>query len=134
METLKKFLETLRTDPKAEELLKGREKPESLEAAAGIYAEAAKELGFELTEVDIREGFKALEEEQKAKTEQAKDAAQELNVNDLEKVAGGKGEEGWCRDTYVDRENCWFNDGCDTIINSYIFYRCKSTQYLDGNY
>ncbi len=128
METLKKFMEALRTDPRAEELVKGKEKPESLEDAVRLYAEAAAALGFALTEEDISEGLKVLEEEQKAKTEQAKEAVKELDTADLEKVAGGIYVNTDCEDTFKQEENCWFNDGCDQVLNKYNNYICKRVE------
>ncbi len=133
METLRKFMEALQTDPRAEELLKGKAKPESQEDAVRIYAEAAKELGFSLTEDDIRKGIKALQEEQAAKTEQAKEAVRKLELDDLEKVAGGANSaNAKCGNTYEDRENCWFSDGCDNLIIVYSYYICNH-RFWDGS-
>ena len=41
----------------------------------------------------------------------------------LEAVAGGKGH-AECKDTFLDRENCWANDGCDFAWNRYKDYYC----------
>ena len=50
----------------------------------------------------------------------------ELPEELLEKVAGGVViPEEKCKDTFKDKENCWFNDGCDYTINSYNTYKCK---------
>ncbi len=127
MEILRKFMEALQTDPRAEELLKGKAKPESLEGAVKLYAEAAKELGFDLTEDDIMKGMKSLKEEQAAKTAQAKAAVKELGLEDLEKVAGGA--EPGCKDTFEHRENCWLNDACDFFYNDYIHYICAHNDW-----
>ncbi len=131
METLKKFFETLRTDPKAAELLKGKDKPESFDALIAVYAEVAEKLGFDLPEDVLREGIKALEKEQSEKTGQAKKAARELDESELAKASGGRNDDD-CYYSFLDKENCWFQDGCDLTIWTYPHYVCKRIDY-DGN-
>lgn len=131
METLKKFFETLRTNPKAAELLKGKDKPKSSDELVKVYAEIAKELGFDLSEDDLKKGIKALEEEQNVKTGQAKESAQELDESELEKVAGGRDADD-CIYSFQDKENCWIQDGCDLLQVTYPHYICKRIDY-DGN-
>jgi hypothetical protein len=32
-----------------------------------------------------------------------------------------------CSDSFIDKENCWHDDGCDTAYNIYDDYECKGT-------
>ena len=140
----KDFFEKLNTDPKAQELFKNKEKPNTPDEMTKAYADAAKELGFELTAEDIAEFIKEEEQEIKRGTDSAAKAIEKLPDDKLENVAGGYNcVETWelkpcavnlkdhreCKDTYYDRENCWFNDGCDHVINSYDHYICDKSSY-----
>lgn len=145
MEQLKKFLEFLRTDAKALEILASKEKPESPEEIIRNYAEVAKQFGFSLTKEEIAEGIKALTEEQVSRTAQAEEAAQELDLDELKKVAGGVDnpaaveaiassteKQPGCKYSFKHGENCWFQDGCDHAIWTYQDYICKRQDH-DGN-
>ena len=82
-------------------------------------------MGYSLSEKEIADGIKAMAEKQKACTEMAEESVSELDLNALENVAGGKADHEECLDTYKDKENCWYNDGCDMIFNGYSDYICK---------
>ena len=120
---VQKFLETLRTDPKARELIKAMPVPKNDQEAADGYAGLAKELGFDLTVDEIMEGLKSLEQKQKAQSDKVT-----LDADELDRVAGGKDG---CSDTHVPGEWCWFTDSCSYVI---LYYdRAPVTFTREGN-
>ena len=128
MTQVKEFLDALRSNPEAGRIFEqnGKEKPDSREEIAEVYADVAKELGYDLTPAQILEGIDDLEKAQAAGSDQAAEIVQKIEMDELEKVAGGVViPEEKCKDTFKDKENCWFNDGCDYTINSYNTYKCK---------
>lgn len=127
MEQARKFLETLRDDPGAREILtKGSKgKPDTNEEIIAAYAEAAEKLGFDLTAEQIAEGIREQVKEMTAVTARAENAVRELDPEELDKVAGGRDKD--CADTFNNYENCWYNDACDRLTNSYWNYKCKTS-------
>ena len=128
MEELKKFLEEIRTNPRANEMINGMEKPESPEELAACYAKIAKELGYTLTEDDILEGVKTIAEDMIAMTEKHKAEMDKLDMDEMNKVAGGlpcHNTFDKCSDTFKDEENCWWNDGCNAARIHYLTYHCS---------
>ena len=109
---VQKFLDALRNDPRAQELIKDMPVPKSDEEAVACYAKLAKDLGFDLTIDDIKAGLKAMENDRKAQSDKVS-----LDADDLENVAGGANE--GCNDTHHDGEWCWFTDSCSYIITYY---------------
>ena len=83
-------------------------------------------MGFSISESEIADGIKGMIEEQKASTAEAEESVKELDLDVLENVAGGKAEHAECMDTYKDKENCWYEDGCDMVFYGYKDYICKS--------
>ena len=127
MEQVRRFLETLRDDPKAREILSnGKTKPDSNEEIVAAYVEVAKKLGYDLTAKQIVEGIREKFKEQAAITAQAENAVKELDPEELDKVAGGKGNED-CMVSFNNYENCWWEDGCDRVTNSYHGYLCSTS-------
>ena len=158
IEKVKELLKAVKTDPEAQAKLSGLTKPSDEEGAIRYYAEAAKLLGFDVTEKDIREAVAAASREQKNKTEAAAGRVEALSDDEMARASGGDYEpppyvdpdiclnnmkcgnpsmacyppwtptpsEPVCANTFQDRENCWFNDGCDMIINVYADYECAS--------
>ena len=122
-EDIKKILDALTADPKTQELLKARPEPASAEEAIRAYAEIAAELGFDVTESDLQSYLEKTEKMCKARTEATASRIELLDDDVLDQVAGGKDHDS-CKDTYKDKENCWFNDGCDHIYHSYSDYIC----------
>ena len=129
MEQAKKFLKMLSDDPQARAILSegGRAKPDTNEEIIEAYVEAAKKLGFDLTTEEIVEGIREQMKEQAAITAKAEEAVRELDPQELDKVAGGKQSFETCADTYTDYENCWYQDGCDRVTNSYHGYLCSTS-------
>ena len=131
MSKFEEFLQALIDAQNKEELLGGKNKPESGEEIVAAYVSVAKKLGFDLTDQDVVEGIKAMTQERLAKTEQAAAEMQELSEEDLDRVAGGgegcaATQDTNCKSTFEDYENCWSNDGCDWMSNGYgVLYKCK---------
>ena len=124
MEKVKEFLEALKTSPQAQKLL-GQTSPNSEADELRAYEEAAKSLGYSLTAEEISDGIRKLAKKQKAITEQAESGIQNLDLDELESVSGGKKGHDNCEDTFKNKENCWWEDGCDNYINEYSTYVCN---------
>ena len=123
-EEVKKVFEALRADPKTKELIGACEAPETPEEVMEIYAQVAKKLGFDVTSEELGSYIKELEEGRKARTREDVREIQNLDDEELDQVAGGSKEHNSCEDTYRDKENCWYTDGCDNIWNIYDDYVC----------
>ena len=113
-----KFLRELKTNEKAKELLQGRERPKNKEDAIKAYAEVAKELGEDISPEDFAEALKEIEAEIHQKTEAVSADMQELEDDDLEYVAGGKGHPE-CENDFEWRYRCDLNDWCYFDSNNY---------------
>ena len=125
MDKAKEFLAALRSDPKAQELLQGVEKPADEKDVIRNLAEAAKKLGYDVTEEELAGLLSAEEKAIKERTDAEADRVEALADDQLEAATGGSStSDDPCKSTYLDHENCWFNDGCDNIINTYKRYRC----------
>ena len=99
-ESAKKFMDALKNDPKAKELLKDMPKPETKEAVMTAYIDLAGKLGITLSEEDVK-CFVEEEKDVAARSENAAKAIQELPDDELDNVAGGwSGAEGNCDNTY----------------------------------
>lgn len=125
MEKIREFFNTIAADPRAKEILSAAEKPETYEEELQLYAETAAKLDYDVSADDLRFFFEENERQCREKTEQTAAKIREIPDEQLGSVAGGRGGDS-CSDTYQDRENCWFEDGCDRVINSYPGYICRS--------
>lgn len=116
-ETVKEFLKELKSNPKAAELLKGKEAPKSAEEQLATLTDAAKALGYDLTAED----FSAFMEEQaaalKARTEAQVKGIQTLDDSEVSAVSGG--EDHFCADTYKKGEFCFVLDYCEVLSYRY---------------
>ena len=124
-EQIKAFLEKLNADPAARSLLEGKEQPKSEEEKIRKYAEAAAALGFQVTAAEMAEYFMEALTARLEKTDAQAEVIRQLDDNEIEKVSGGKKDKSACRDTYQDKENCWYNDGCDQNWQYYPDYLCN---------
>ena len=119
------FLDKLRNDPKAKELVTGLKMPESEEETARVYLGLAEKMGFNLTAEEILAAVKTMSQEQRSKTAEAAGSVDKapLSEDALEAVAGGRDGDGEpidsCDGTHVPGEWCWFNDSCSYLIWSY---------------
>ena len=124
MDKVKQFLETVKKDPKARELIKKLKKPKDDQEAAEGYFEIAQALNCDITKEEIAEGLKGAEQ---ALKEKAAQVAEQVAVSDeeLDQVAGGGDGEGQvssCDSSYSPGEWCWFSDSCAFLINDYEHY------------
>ena len=124
MDKITKLLEEMRINPKAKELIQEAGMPRNDEEFIHLYAEIASKIGFDATEEEIRAGIVALIKERRKKT--AADI-EKLSDDDVEKVVGGEKGHSNCKDTYLNGENCRYNDGCDHVWQDYDGYICKNT-------
>ena len=109
--------------------------PEADEAQ--LWVQAAKQHGFEFSPEDLSEAFN-----ERIQNEPSGRAI--MDESELAAVAGGEKENChesfWCPDvhsfshsnqhadcssTYVDRENCWHDDGCNQCYHIYPDYKCS---------
>lgn len=140
VENAKQVFESLLNDPKAQELLKNATKPKNEDDIIAAYTDVAAQLGFALTEADIKEALAMKEQEQKERTETAAAGIKELPDDALDKVAGGGcycestvySDHMDCVDTYKDKENCYVLDGCDQVLIQYENYICHKHYYDDS--
>ena len=129
-EKIQDMIKALSADPKAQELLANAVQPEDQEGEISVYADVARQLGYDITEADLKDYIEKTADLVAERTKEAEAGIQELSDEVLEKVAGGK-DHNSCKDTYKDRENCWVNDGCDNVYNMYSDYVCHIISYSD---
>ncbi len=127
-EKIQEFLGKLQNYSNSSELMKGMEAPCNQDEEIKAYAELAGKLGYDITESDLKEYLNWASNRMQQKTEEASSQIQKLSDEILDKVAGGKDHDD-CKDTYKDSENCWFNDGCDNVINYYDEYVCNHVAF-----
>lgn len=119
MTDIKKFFEQTMKEERAQALLATYEKPDSEEGVCRIYAEIAAQLGVEITTQQIAAYL-------------AQDRASgELDDEELAQLTGG-GDHAACKQSFKDKENCWWKDACDLINSKYDGYQCKRD--FDGTY
>ncbi|MBR5336956.1 MAG: hypothetical protein IK152_03135 [Lachnospiraceae bacterium] len=122
---MREIIGQMQNDPKVYDLL--AEYDESGDESR-VYGEIAEKLGYGVTPDDFKEYYDEAEKIIRSKTD-----AIILTIPDeeLNMVAGGKNEgHSDCKNTYYDKENCWFNDGCDNVYHMYDKYLCKWYYYL----
>ena len=123
----KNIYKDMMSDEKVRSCLATKDKPESLDDLANVVGGVALENGYPLSEDDLIALFK----EMKESTDEVAKKVEKLSEADLAAVAGGGGNNAAnyiCADTYKDKENCWFNDGCDFTYNWYPYYICKRSE------
>ena len=120
---IKELIQAVKTDPKAQETLKDLVKPADEDGIVRYYAEAAKLLGFDVTEADIRETIADAARKRTDKTEEAAQSVKALGDDGLEKVSGGTDT---CKFLYEQRQNCVIYDACDQHYYDYDNYECRN--------
>lgn len=123
MENAKKFFEEIIKTEEAKQLITACEAPETPEDAIRTYAKIAKELGVELSEDEITAYFDN-------KLDNCA-ASKEIDDDELEQFTGGLRLP--CFNSFVNRENCWWNDGCDLYMNQYATYSCSWSTKSPGS-
>ena len=131
VDNIKKIIEAMEADPKVQELLKDTPQPENQETEIRVYADIAAQLGYDITEEDLKTYLENTSMIIAGRTEEAAGDIQELPDDVLDKVAGGKKDHESCMDTYRDYENCWYNDGCDLFFRHYHDYICHKLDYVN---
>lgn len=137
------FLNNYKTDRELKEKVESLFEANPDKADGDLWAQAGKEAGFEFTPQELDEVFHE-------RIQDPSIDAQTLDEKELAAVAGG-GDENcrgafWCflvdkyhkenkhdncKSTYVNRENCWNNDGCDNVYNMYSDYQCNHSGECD---
>ena len=115
MENAKNFFEELIKTDEAKTIVEAMDKPETEEERISAYIEIANKLGMELTAEEIMEYYAS----------SCVSDAQEIDDEELGQLVGGA-DNAACDSTYMHKENCWWNDGCDRTNNHYSDYMCKS--------
>ena len=129
-EKVQAFLEALKDDPKVQEMVREIPEPETPSERIHAYAKIAKNLGYDLSDEDLRAFIADQEQILQAKAQSTAQGLEELPEEELSEVAGG-GDHPDCKDTYKDKENCWVTDGCDIINNHYSDYQCHYNSKCD---
>lgn len=114
MENAKKFFEEVIQTEEAKQLITACQAPQTPEEAIAAYAKIAKELGVELSEEEIAAYF---DRQADCGTD-----SDEIDDDELAQFTGGLRIP--CFNSFVNRENCWWNDGCDFYMNHYSNYSC----------
>ena len=137
IEQVKKLLEAIKSDPKAQELLQGVSEPKNGEEMIRLCAEVAPKLGFDVTEAEIRQGIAQEEWNRRENTDAAAEQIQKLSDSEVENAAGGSCSELYALDTsaFGECEKDYNGGICDEI---YTNPNCRSTlnriRYCDKVY
>ena len=145
IEKVKELLKTVRNDPQAQEVLQKLDKFADVEGIIRYFAEAAKRLGFDLTEEEIREGFKEAEAQRRKRTAVVTDEIEKLPDDEMESAAGGvlwdgedapDGHEMGCILTYHGRNwqiehGIWCEHSfyCDSGVIQTVHYACCENEW-----
>ena len=134
LERAKQFFEELDQNGKAKEQLKALGLADDL-SQAGQIASIARETGYDVSEAEVTELLSGLRSARAKASDAAAKEIQELELSELDKVAGGV-KPGHCSDTYKEDENCWISDRCNKTVNFYYFGEpgtfCDSNAYCEG--
>ena len=113
MENAKKFFEEIIKTEEAKALFDCAKKPETEDERIEAYVDIAAQLGIEITKEEVLAYF---DEKLNNST------SSEIDDDEMAHFSGGRDSR--CINSYKDRENCWWNDGCDYVTNNYIKYMC----------
>ena len=115
MENARRFFEQVVKTKEAKQLIASYKQPDSPENVIRAYAQIAAKLGINLSEEEI-----ALYFDEKIKIYIT---VGELDDEEMAQFWGGVVSV--CSGSYRNRENCWWNDGCDYANNEYSSYACS---------
>lgn len=124
MKEIAKILEELRAHPEARDLMNAKADAKGTEDEARLYGEIASRLGYEAGTQEFLDYISGTGEALRQRTDAAAESIRELPEEELAEAAGGADHKN-CYDTYKDKENCWWTDGCDVIHENYKGYQCK---------
>ena len=129
MDQAMKFLQEMRSNEKVKEFLKNVNEPADEDQAYEVYAEAAAFAGYEVTAQELKEASLTRKRVLKQKSEAVCEDVEELDVGDLDQVAGGyywaaddspiDGHELFCMIFYHDID--WSVEHDDWCTVNYIF-------------
>ena len=88
-EKIQELLKAIQADPTAQERLLGLEKAQNEEETVRGVIRAAKALGFDLTEAELKDYIEAAAAARRARTDAQTNKVQTIEDETLEKVAGG---------------------------------------------
>ena len=118
MEEVRKFLEEMKTNPKAKQMIENLVVPRNDKQAIEGYYSVAKALNYSFSPEELTEGLIDVAKEKKEKTkEAANQVKQSVSEEDLDQVAGGQLLS--CESTADPGEWCWLSDYCDVIVTDY---------------
>ena len=123
MSDKKKIYQDMMKDEKAIDLLKASKKPESIDEMAEVLGGVALSTGYPLSKEDFIVIYRDIKEDRDKRVLAATKTVK-LADDELSTVAGGK-DHAECSDTFENYENCFFEDGCDIVINDYKYYYCS---------
>ncbi len=119
MDEVRKFMEALKNDPRAKELMNSTEIPVDDKKVPDVYLDLAKKLGFSFSREDFLIWVQENEKKCRARAEKAKASMEEaLDPEAMSKVAGGKGNK-YCESSFNQSEWCWLSDSCKVAVNIY---------------
>ena len=117
MEKARKFFEETLATEEAKKIIDSYKQKNSPDEVVRAYADIAKLLGVDLSVKEIKAYF---DEKLKKCT-----SSGEIDDDEMALFCGGRASE--CSKSYIDRENCWWNDACDYINNDYTNYSCSQS-------
>jgi len=122
MDKIQELWQALKSD-RVKKLLAKLPKPEDPKAYTKVLLLIAKRLNINLTPKEMIKALQEREQQQRKATEAAEEEVKaSLDDSSLETVAGA-GFHSDCADTWGadggEDENCWFNDHCAHVWNSY---------------
>ena len=136
-EKAKQFVKEYRDNEEAVKIMKQFPEPKTDEEAISCFVEVAGKIGLQITEEEMAEAARELKEERKTKTDASTHDIKELDIDDLEDVAGGiyyidGGERvyGGCCGDFTD-DDCFAADACPEIHN--LYYDCKYKYHAEGD-
>ena len=110
-ENAKKFLEKVWADETLRDRIGGKTPEEIVEIAA--------EQGFDVTAEDLKKAAESFRKESAETNDAAAEKIRELNVDKMDKVAGGYFfHPQVCSADFDDGNTCWFNDYCSQMWNA----------------
>lgn len=129
IEKVKELLTVIQADPQTKDALSNLVLNDKKDEIVRCCVAAAKRQGLSVTEKDILDAIASAAVERMKKTEQAASGVEKLADESLDKVTGGEEfchswDKNDCKSTFLIRENCWTNDGCDKNVNEYKYYLC----------
>ncbi len=120
MNEVGKFMEALRDDPRAKELMNSIDVPDEEEKGVDAYLELANKLGSSISREDLLSWKQEKEKECVSRFEKAEAGMMEaMDPEEMSMAAGGKRGYPVCESTFHKGEWCWFTDACKHVINSY---------------